>query len=627
MVKGSCKKVQYERGTGFPLGTYILEGNRVQFSISLLDETDVRLHILLKSKEEIVISIEQIYCIGDIFSIIVELEDYSACRYFYEANGKAVEDPYAKQVVGKEKWGVPIRKETLSYRIMDLESAVIQKTWQSRNFSDTIIYRLHVRGFTKDPASGVNAKGTFRGVIEKIPYMKELGICAVELMPCYEFNEISDLTCPNHYGISSSITKPYYDEKIRWKLNYWGYAEENFYFAPKSSYCEHPEESCKEFKEMVDALHREEIEVYMEFYFGFNTNQSMIAECLHFWQKYYEIDGFRVNKEWIPEKLLATDPILNQVKLFTTDWNISSYYPDGRMPKRKHLADYNDTFMNCARRFLKGDEEQVFAFSNCLKANPEGKAVVNYLANTNSMTLMDMVSYDVKHNEQNGEHGQDGTNYNFSWNCGTEGKTRKKTVLELRRKQIKNALVLLFFSQGTPLLIAGDEFGNSQDGNNNPYCLDNKTSWVNWGELKKNEWILEFVKRLIQFRRAHKILHMEEQLRAMDYISCGCPDISFHGLCTWYPDYTNYSRILGVMLCGKYAKLSRTEFDKDFYIAYNFHWEAHEFSLPNALKGKRWKVLLNTSEESEQDLLEGQRIVTEKSYKVPSRTVIIFIEE
>jgi len=627
VAKGSYKKVQYERGTGFPLGACILERNRVQFSISLFEETEVKLHILLKNKEEIVISAEEAYCVGNIFSVVVWLENYSSCEYFYEAGTKAMEDPYAKQVVGKEKWGVPVKKEKLSYRIMNLERAVTHKTWQNRNFSDTIIYRLHVRGFTKDPASGVKARGTFRGVIEKIPYMKELGIHAVELMPCYEFNEISNWNCKGHYGISSSITKPYYNEEIKWKLNYWGYAEENFYFAPKASYSEHPEESCREFKEMVDAFHAEDIEVYMEFYFAFNTNQSLIIECLHFWQEYYQIDGFRVNKEWIPEKLLATDPILNQVKLFTTDWNVANCYPDGRVPKRKHLADYNDNFMNCARRFLKGDEEQVFPFSNFVKANPEGKAVVNYLANTNSMTLMDMVSYDVKHNEQNGEHGRDGTDYNFSWNCGAEGKTRKKAVLELRKKQIKNAWILLFFSQGTPLLIAGDEFGNSQGGNNNPYCLDNKVSWVNWGELRKNEWMFQFVKRLIAFRKEHKILHKEEQLRGIDYISCGSPDISFHGLRTWYPDYTNYSRILGVMLCGKYAKLNRTEFDKDFYIACNFHWEAHEFSLPSVLKGKRWTVLINTSEESEKGFIEGQTIIAEKTYQVPSRTVIVFMEE
>lgn len=627
MAKGSYKEIQVERGAGFPLGASVLNQDRVQFSISLLEETDCKLHILLEKDDEIIIPVEEKYCIGNIFSVIVTLDDYRSYRYYYEDSGKMVADPFARQLIGRENWGKAPLKDKISYKIVNLEAFKEERIRENLSFNDLVIYRLHVRGFTKDSSSGVKAKGTFMGVVEKIPYLKELGINAVELMPCYEFNEISNCMYAKNYPISSSITRPYFQEEVKWKLNYWGYAEDNLYFAPKASFCEKPEACCEEFKHMVDTLHENGIEVYMEFHFQFNTNQSLITECLHFWQNFYHIDGFKVNQEWIPDKLLATDPMLNLAKLFSSGWNIGSYYPDGKMPKRKHLADYNDTFMNCARRFLKGDEEQVLAFSNCFKANPEGKAVVNYLANTNSLTLMDMVSYDVKHNDENGENGQDGTNYNFSWNCGVEGRTRKKSVLELRRRQIKNALLMLFFSQGVPLILAGDEFGNSQQGNNNPYCLDNKTSWVNWDEQKKNRWMYEFTKRCIQFRKMHKILHMEEQLRAMDYISCGCPDISFHGLKTWYPDYTNYSRMLGILLCGKYAKISRTEFDKDFYIAYNFHWEEHEFCLPKPLKGRKWKVLVDTSNEKQGELIEGQEYVEEKTYLIPARTIVIFIEE
>ena len=198
--------------------------------------------------------------------------------------------------------------------------------------------------------------------------------------------------------------------------------------------------------------------------------------------------------------------------------------------------------------------------------------------------------------------------------------------MELRKKQIRNALILLYFSQGVPLLVAGDEFGNSQKGNNNPYCLDNKTTWLNWNDLKKNNWIFEFTKKCIAFRKQHRILRREEQLRGMDYISCGCPDLSFHGLRTWYPDYTNYSRMLGILLCGRYVKISRTEFDKDIYIAYNFHWEEHEFSLPNPSKGKQWSVVVNTENETEDELNDGYRVVKEKTYWIPARTVVVFME-
>lgn len=641
MAKGSYRRVQFERGSGYPLGACVLEPGRIQFSISLMEEKGCNLHILQKKVDrielrnkkeweqkdnEIVIPVEQAYCMGDVFSVIVSFENIRECYYYYEANGKMIADPYARQIIGKEQWGSPVSNNQIYYKVNELEGFKRGDYYEKINFTDLIIYRLHVRGFTKDASSGVKDRGTFKGVIEKIPYLKELGINAVELMPCYEFNEINDCTSQKKYPISSSITRPYFEENEKWKLNYWGYAEENAYFAPKSSYSSSPQDCCNEFKEMVDAFHDHGIEVYMEFYFGFNTNQTLIAECLHFWQNYYHIDGFRVNQDWIPDKLIATDPTLNQAKLFTTDWNMKAYYPDGKLPKRKHLADYNDNFMNCARRFLKGDEEQVLAFTNLFKNNPDGKAVINFISNTNGFTLMDMVSYDVKHNEANGELNQDGTNYNYSWNCGSEGKTRKKSVLELRKKQIKNALLLLYLSQGVPLILAGDEFGNSQDGNNNPYCIDDKTTWLNWNDQKKNSWLLEYHKKCIAFRKKHKIFHLEEQLRAMDYISCGYPDISFHGLQTWYPDYTNYSRTLGILLCGKYAKLNRTEFDDNFYVAFNFHWEAHEFSLPNPNRGKKWGVLVNTANEAENELCFVEEQVAGKSYVIPPRTVVLFKE-
>lgn len=653
MAKGSYRKMQLERGVGYPLGAYVMDDNRVQFSVSLTDEIDCRLHILLQKPnrkmkhvkpdyqiidepyfdesalygcQEIVVPVIDRFLKGNIFTVIVPLEEYENCYYYYEQSGRHVKDPYAYQLIGREVWGVQSDDKQYLYRIHKNSQNTSTDNRPYLSFQDVILYRMHVRGFTKDSSSGVKAKGTFRGAIEKIPYLKELGITAVELMPCYEFNEIVREDYARHYPMSSSITKPVI-ESGEWKLNYWGYTEENYYFAPKASFCQCPEHACEEFREMVEAFHENGMEVYMEFHFGFNTNQSLILDCLHYWQNQYQVDGFRLNQEWIPEKLLATDPMLCQVKLFSSEWNIGNCYPDGRVPRRKHLGDDNSRFQNCARRFLKGDEEQVQEFANVMRSNPEGKVSVNYLANTNGFTLMDMVSYDVKHNEDNQEQGLDGTNYNYSWNCGAEGKTRKKAVLELRKKQLKNALAMLFFSQGVPLILAGDEFGNSQNGNNNPYCLDNETTWVNWNELKKNEWLYEYVKRCIQIRKSHKILHMEEALRGTDFISCGNPDISFHGLVTWYPDYTNYSRVLGIMLCGKYVKLSRTEYDKDFYLAFNFHWEDHEFHLPKPPKGKKWSVLLNTHKDHELELIEGYETVEEKSYMIPARTAVIFIEE
>ncbi len=641
MARGSYKKNQYEKGKGFPLGACRLNHGRIQFSISLKEEAVCNLHILSAKaqqstssreiflEEESIIGSEEKYCLGDVFSVVIPFDEERDCYYYYEKNGKRIPDPYARQIVGREQFGVQGVKHKICYKV-NKRSYATKDSWNCKyHFEELVIYKLHVRGFTMHESSGVKERGTFQGVIEKIPYLKTLGINAIELMPCYEFNEITDCSYAsnvNKYPMSSSITHPHFEEEDVWKLNYWGYAEDNYYFAPKASYASKPHDCCHEFKEMIDALHENGIEVYMEFHFGFNTNQCLIADCLHFWQEYYQIDGFRVNQEWIPDKFLATDPLLNQVKLFTDKWDMERCFPDGRFSKRKHLADYNEEFMRTARRFLKGDEEQVRTFARLFKSNPDGKAVVNYLANTNTMTLMDMVSYDVKHNEENGEHNQDGTDYNYSWNCGVEGKTRKKSVLVLRKKQIRNALMLLFFSQGVPLLAAGDEFGNSQMGNNNPYCLDNETTWLNWNDRKKNEWIFEFTKKCIAFRKQHKILHKEEWLKGIDYIACGCPDISFHGLSTWYPDYSNYSRVLGILLCGRYAKINRTQYDKDIYIAINFHWEEHEFSLPKPLNGKHWSVVVNTEHELQEELHDGIGNISEKTYLISPRTIMMFIE-
>lgn len=637
MTKGNYSKQKTEKGVGMPLGAYILDKKRIQFSISVQNVKSLNLHLFPGNDDnaEIIVNVDQRYRIGSIFSIIVTVPDSSQCGYIYEVNELYFCDPYARQLTGRENWG-EFHDDTMADSKVRCKAVSVMDIPVGRKYpreiyklSDLFIYRLHVRGFTKDSSSGVKAKGTFRGIEEKIPYLKDLGVNAVELMPCYEFDEILFEQGINPYGFSSSITMPVYhplEEEGKWKVNYWGYTEKSNYFAPKTSYCQDKENPCREVKEMIQKLHESDIEVYMEFYFAYNTNQNLIVDCLRFWHQEYDVDGFKLNKEWIPEKLLATDPLLGQVKLFTSDWSLSYLYPDEKYPEDKFLADDNESFMISARRYLKGDEEQVQGFAENLKANPCHKGKINYLANTNSMTLMDMVSYDVKHNELNGESGRDGTDYNYSWNCGWEGKTRRKAVMELRKRQIKNALIMLFFSQGTPLMLAGDEIGNSQDGNNNPYCVDGPISWVNWNQKKKNVWLTDFVKKLAAFRKEHKILHMDEQLKTMDYISCGCPDLSFHGTQAWYPDYSNYSRELGVLLCGKYAKVGRGQFDRDIYIAFNFHWEPHEFSLPNTLKGKPWHVLIDTSSEEDTDFTNEGKLVTEKTYTIKPRTVVVFLE-
>jgi len=632
VIKGSYRK-RIRKGSGSPLGAFILDDKHIQFSISLPNAKYCDLYLFLGQEEKEVVKIEMDSKdkIGSIFSIIVPVEWKKGCEYLYAESGNYIVDPYAKLVSGRDIFGKPvdIGEEQLVRAVVGSQSFFVEEERPMISFSDMILYRMHIRGFTMDSSSKVKDRGTFRGAMEKIPHLKKLGINAVEIMPCYEFDEIERMNPFMNKNISSSPTRPTVQDYMRlnpdnWKLNYWGYTSNANYFAPKLSYCADQKNPAREMRDFIRTLHENGIEVILEMHFGYNTNQSMILDCLHYWVNEFHVDGFRLNKEWIPMKLIATDPYLSQSKLFTSDWDVNYIYPEGYEEEQRFLADYHDGFMVAARKFLKSDEESVSSFLDCFKRNEREKASVHYLANNNGFTLMDMVSYDIKHNEANGENGMDGTDYNYSWNCGVEGKTRKKVIVELRKKQLKNAMLMLFLSQGIPLINQGDEFLNSQGGNNNPYCLDNQVSWINWKDLKSNQWFYDYVQKLIAFRKQHKVFHMDNPFQNMDYISCGCPDISFHSCRAWYPNFANYSRELGVLFCGRYAKVSRTECDKDFYVVFNFHWEAHEFNLPNPLSSIKWKVVIDTSKEQIDELEEGFLEVTGKSYLVKERTIVVF---
>ena len=283
-------------------------------------------------------------------------------------------------------------------------------------------------------------------------------------------------------------------------------------------------------------------------------------------------------------------------------------------------------FMEDMRRFLKGDEGMLQAFEFRNRRNPAEYAVVNYMANTNGFTLMDAVSYDRKHNEKNGEENRDGSDYNYSWNCGAEGPTRKKKIVELRKQLIKNAYLLLFLSQGVPLLMAGDEFGNSQDGNNNAYCQDNAVSWLNWKLLETHKDQVEFVKRLIAFRKSHKMFHMDREPRIMDYKSCGRPDVSYHGENAWKPEFENFRRQFGILYWGAYAKKPDGTDDANFYVLYNMHWEPHMFGLPHLPKGAKWHVICSTADPDVEDLPSdgtGEVLKNQMMLAVPPRGIMI----
>lgn len=613
--------VSLKKGSLFPFGA-AADQQGVQFTFSACEGKKAGICLYHRgSGEKQVIFAEKKYQVGNMYSLYVEglkAEEYDYTLWY---DGKEILDPYAKKLSGHESWGSPLKPTgkggvcvCLDFASGGMENDIPPEI----PYEELYLYQLHVRGFTKHSSSGVKNKGTFRGILEKIPYLKKLGVNGLLVLPVYDFDEIlenglEDVTREHleRYGKRRLDER---EEEKEERLNYWGYTRRAAWFVPKASYASDTKYPERELKELIRRLHEEKILFLMEMYFPEGTNPVLIQEILRYWILEYHVDGFRVNDNVAPMEILAADPVIGSVKLLANNWSEGAVYGRDYFPAKKVLAEANEGFLVHMRSFLKSDEGQVGAVLHHMRHNPEKKASINYMTQFNTFTLRDLVSYDIKHNEKNGENGRDGTDFNYSWNCGVEGKTRKKAILSLRQKQMKNALLLLYLSQGTPLLLAGDEFGNSQEGNNNAYCQDNEISWLNWNQLKKNQELFLFVKELIALRKAHPILHKAEEFTGRDYISCGCPDISYHGTKAWYLDESNYSRVVGIMLCGDYARTDRINRDWDFYFAYNFHWESHDFELPKPNHGGSWEILEDTSR---------QAVLERKQLTVPERTVVL----
>lgn len=581
---------------------------------------------------------------GDVWRVALEYTGTLPrdLEYCFKVDGQRMADPCGRAMHGWEDWGEPEHMKRLLRSPVRIEAF----DWGTDRrpeipMEDCVIYRVHTRGFTKHNTSGVRDKGTFSAVARKIPYMKELGVTTVELMPVTEFQEV----------ITQDGQGPFTRTTFTGRLNYWGYAD-GFYFAPKASYSAGKrKDPVRELKNLVKELHANGMELVTELFFNGTESSSFVLDVVRYWVKEFHLDGVHLVGN-VPAALIGGDPYLSGVKLFANNWdsvngagwrqrkyigipikgdhipgpgNIPAPVRSG-LPRR--LAEYNDGFEQDMRRFLKGDEGMLRAVMERIIRNPNDMGVVNYMAHTNGFTMMDMVSYDRKHNEANGENNQDGTDYNLSWNCGEEGPTRKKKIADLRRKQLRNAMLLLFLSQGTPLLLAGDEFGRTKGGNNNSYCQDNAVSWLNWSQLRSNKSIYEFARQAIAFRKAHPALHMAEQPKLMDHLACGCPDVSFHGLNAWYPEFENFRRQLGVLYCGSYGKKADGSPDDTIFVMYNMHWEPCEFAMPNLPKDRQWFVAMDTARKDvngfwapgEEPLLENQ-----KTYPVDARSIVVLI--
>lgn len=616
--------IEYKVKTGqtYPLGVSPYSNG---FNIAVPIRARKECGILLYGTNENTIQIpfSKKFLMGDLYTIFIEGIDIRKYQYQFYKDEEILVDPYAKRIVGRDSWGEPVKSDKALFCQIPRDDF----DWEGDKplnipYCDSILYSLHVRGFTRHKSSKVKAKGTFAGLVEKSAYLKELGITGVELMPIYEFNEV--IQNPAYAQVDEKLL-PYMDEnKQTWeyKINYWGFTEGN-YFAPKASYAA-SDDPVTECKEMIKQLHKNQIEVLLQIYFPEHVTQSHILEVLKFWVREYHVDGFHLLGNDIPIKLLAKEALFGKTKLIVERMDLNYLYQENEKPEFKNTALFHEEFMYETRKYLKSDGDMLSTMAALFRRNPPKSAVINFLTSYQGFTLHDLVSYDRKHNEDNGENNKDGSDYNCSWNCGVEGKTRKKQVLELRKKQMRNAWLMLFFAQGTPLVLAGDEFLNSAEGNNNPYCQDNEISWLNWRQLETNREMVDFVKFLIHIRKAHPILHKEEQFKIMDYISCGYPDLSYHGDMAWYPQFENYNRHLGIMFCGKYARIQKKKEDDFFYVAYNTHWVEHEFALPKLPAGFKWYVLTE-SQRGEYSKEEPAPSKKQTQISVPGRSILVLI--
>ncbi|MFW5748688.1 MAG: glycogen debranching protein GlgX [Chloroflexota bacterium] len=638
------------------------------------------------------IPIPDSFRMGDIFSIIVLDIDPQNIEYGFRLDrpfnpdhdrfdpDSILLDPYARVISGRNQWGrIPRRDDIYPHRarvhheIFDWE----QDRPLEYPIEDIVIYEMHVRGFTRHPSSGVQNPGTFDGLREKIPYLKELGVNCIELMPVFEFDEFEHTRVNEETG-----------ERL---LNYWGYSPVGF-FAPKDGYGSgtYSGAAVMELKQLVKELHANGIEIILDVVFNhtaegnhkgptisfkgvdngifyiltpegyyynfsgtgntFNCNhprvRQFIIECLRYWVSEYHIDGFRFDLASImtrdvdgmplgdPPLLreMTDDPVLGRTKLIAEPWDADGLYHLGSFPSYGRWAEWNGSYRDVMRRFLKGDPGQVGAVSYTVQGSPNlyptrgPIASVNFITSHDGFTLRDLVSYNEKHNLANLENNQDGQDDNYSWNCGVEGPTDDPDIRALRARQVRNALAMLLVSQGTPMLLMGDEAGRTQQGNNNAYCHDNELTWFDWSLLEENRDLFTYVKRLIAFRMAHPVLRNGHFLRHEDYAGVGFPDMAFHGLRAYKPSWSGRSHVLAFSLGGYYGKGTLVQ-DDHLYVAMNMHWQHKTFHLPELPDDARWYRFLDTGDAAQPAVPPGQEIELNRQdrVRVKSRSVLVLV--
>ena len=692
------QQVHYAIGAGSPMpfgATVTADG--VNFSVFSNHGTGCTLVLYHQGEEHPFAEIRfpDEYRVGNVFTMCVYDLDYEGIEYGFRMEGpydpqaghwfdpdNILLDPYAKAITGRGVWKQPnpLKDNPYPYRARIIKH---EFDWEGDTplympIEDLVIYEMHVRSFTQHPSSGVSQPGTYAGMIEKIPYLKDVGINCVELMPIFDFNEFEH-----------SRENPETGELL---VNYWGYSTIGF-FAPKAGFAASGGEGgeINELKSLIKALHKAGIEVILDVVFNhtgegnengptisfrgidnstfymltpegyyynfsgtgntFNCNHpaviAFILQCLRYWVAEYHVDGFRFDLASILAraengaplgdppllKMIAHDPILGRTKVIAEPWDAGGLYHVGAFPHYGRWSEWNGKYRDAARKFIKGDEGQVEEMVQRIQGSPDlypdrgPIASVNFVTAHDGFTLADMVSYNDKHNEANLENNMDGFNDNNSWNCGVEGETDDPAINALRRRQMKNAFTLLMVSQGVPMFLMGDEVARTQNGNNNTYCQDNDLNWFDWTLIDKNADIFRFFKRMIDFRHSHPVLRHGYHLRFTDYRDAGIPDLSWFSTEALGGDTNDERLTLAFLLSGDHAKGGLAT-DNDIYVAMNMHWEDQTFEIPRLPSGKRWRVAVNTAHESPEDIYDPGKepaLGNRKRLTLVSRSVVVFI--
>ena len=658
----------------------------VNFTISSFTATSCTLLLFHNNKRRpyAQIPFPDSYKVGNTYSMIVFGLEIDKFEYAYSFDGPYdpekglifnkdmyVLDPYAKAVTGQSNWGER-QPDQCVYK-----ARVVFNDYDWGNFTapsipleELIIYEMHVRGFTYDQSSGVKNRGTFAGIREKIPYLKELGVNAVELMPIFEFDE-------------NGAYRNFEGEQL---YDYWGYNTVCF-FAPNTSYeadHEHNREGT-ELKLLIRELKSNGIEVILDVVFnhtaegnelgpffsfkGIDNNiyymltpdgkyynfsgcgnvlncnhpivRNFIKACLRYWVTEYKIDGFRFdlasilgrNEDGTPMdqppllKSLAFDPILGNTKLIAEAWDAGGLYQVGSFPSWNRWAEWNGKYRDDMRRFLKGDSNLAWAATHRLTGSKDlydpsyrgNCASVNFITCHDGFTLWDMYSYNEKHNYKNGWNNTDGANDNNSWNCGVEGDTDDPGINALRLRMVKNAFATLMCSRGAALFPAGDEFCNTQFGNNNAYCQDNITSWLDWSRKEKYSDVFEFFKYMIALRKRFHVITKNRRA-----CTCTFPPESLHSAQPWKTDFTHESRMVGVMYAGSSDGIKGL--DEIVYFGINAHWERTDIELPGLPTGYTWKLYVDTGRSADRVICEYDNIMLyNRRLSMEGRSVIVAV--